>query len=333
MNLVTVSLTDGALACLACGVAVQHPQAESVQKLQPVEREHPPGEPRGRLATAAPPEVAVTLCPTCAVTHSRAVALVVEHPRVAQRIGSRSVAMHRIVSALDALAALAALGTRVQSADALTRTDDDLVGLLAHLSSPGASARWSFRFAPVTERGADPSAAALSPWGHLTEVQAGVLRDAYAALLASRIEPRPVAPPPFVDGDDEVPAPRGCLMCGIGAVVSGTRDVWAVAAPTPSALGGHGAERVRGYLCPLCADAVREAESIGPTAMERALLTHLQVRSGRMSALELVGLRGWAITGRRQPNPTPWAHVAGLADLADELRTTSCPPHDQGFCG
>jgi hypothetical protein len=262
----------------------------------------------------------MTRCPTCAARLAQARSLAHEHSRVAYAIGSESIAVHRIVSALDALAALASLSPDAHRLGAV-ESDGDLRTLLANVASAGAMACWGSRFAPVLMRGADPASAAVAPWGHLTDENAGLLRDAAARLLRAQVEartaPRAYAPPLLAD-DDETPTPRGCLLCGVGSVLSHRPDVWAVAAPPPSSIGGRGPERVRGYLCPPCADAVAEEGAIGPTAMERALLAHLGVPSGRLSAYDLVGLEGWAARPR-SVNEKPWAHLAGLDALRDEL--------------
>lgn len=57
--------------------------------------------------------------------------------------------------------------------------------------------------------------------------------------------------------------------------------------------------------------------------MERALLTHLGVGRRSPAAVNLVGLAAWCTLTPppSEPNALPWAHLGGLAALADELRT------------
>jgi len=90
---------------------------------------------------------------------------------------------------------------------------------------------------------------------------------------------------------------------------------------------GQAVERTEGRVRRLwareSAPAVLAAGSIGPTAMERALLAHLGAGRRSPAAVDLVGLVAWcALTPPpSEPNALPWAHLGWLAALADELRT------------
>jgi hypothetical protein len=313
----TMTLPADHLACLVCGVAVASPPEAERVALSVWGRADTPFLPHVK-ANAPPSEVMMTRCAACIGVHERARAVLASHPRVEWAIGT--VALHQLECALDALDALAAQPGRMLSGrvEALTESDAAVRALLTALTTPGAMARWAARFAPVTLRDAAPDSAATSRWAHLSDGHVKALRDGYAALLRARIQvPGPVRPP---DG-------AGCLLCGIGSVQvvpSRAHEAWTWRRVRPSVLGGKaGPEPVDGYLCPACVRAVVAVGSIGPTAMERALLAHLGVGQRSLSATELVGLVAWcAVTPRpSEPNARPWEHVAGLAALADELRT------------
>lgn len=152
--------------------------------------------------------------------------------------------------------------------------------------------------------------------------------EGYGALLAERVQvPHPTRPP----GD----GPRGCLLCGVAAVLAlprEARDAWRPVSASASALGAASGSRLHGHLCPACSTAVDAAGALGPTALEGALFAHLApdaaARLGPYSTVEVVGVRGWGAfvadahrAGRPTPAPnaTPWAHAGDLAALTAAL--------------
>lgn len=299
-----LSLPEGFLSCLVCGVAVQGQGAEREEVIV-LGRVGYPHNPASRTIL-----LEMARCPACTELRERAGALLDEHPRVARAIGSREIALHRVDVTLGALDAIGAGPKHV-------RSDKDLWTLLNAMAEPGTAARWVARFSPMMARGATPTTCSAARWGHVSPEVRGTLRDAYGTFLRAVTErPGHVRPP---DGG-------GCLFCGVGSVEarpSRADEAWHRASALPSALGGQGPERLTGYLCPACERSVVAVGSIGPTAMERALLAHLGVGRRSPAAVNLAGLAAWCTLTPppSEPNPTPWAHIGGLAALADELRT------------
>jgi len=301
LPLVTVALEVGRLACLACGVGVPGPH-DVVTSFHSTERL--------RLVSER-----MTRCLACAANETTAEAILAEHPAVERSIGGHSVAVYRVASALDALAALHSHGVRTLPLSMLTEDDRAVKMLIALLLPVGAAARWSSRFAPVLAKDATRGTAVLRPWGHLDAPVVQALRDGYAALLRARVtRPRPIPPP--ADG------PRGCLLCGVATVrAMPSADVWTPVKVNVAALGGQPRpEPLPGYLCPPCSHAADEAGGIGPTAMERSLLDHLGV--GRsLAATDLVGVIGWCADPKHpEPSQTPWEHLGDQTALVEAIR-------------
>lgn len=294
-------LPDGYLPCLSCGVAVAGDGAER-ERVTALGRAGYPKTPSNRMVV-----IEMTRCPDCAALRERARALLEEHPRVSRAIGSHEIAVHRVECALVGVQVLGARLGQLGS-------DKALPLLLSAMVAPGASARWAARFAPVVLEGSATGTCGAARWSHVSTETVAALRDAYGAYLRALTE-RPAALRP--------PDGNGCLFCGIGSVTappSHSPEVWHRCSALPSALGGQGAERLAGYLCPTCWSAVEEVGSMGPSAMERALLMHLGV--GRtLAPVALVALVAWGVQRAPQAaNRRPWEHVPNLAALADELR-------------
>jgi hypothetical protein len=178
------------------------------------------------------------------------------------------------------------------------------------------------------------------------------LRQAYASLLRERVARNapavPIPPPRVAYLTFEIPIERGCLFCGVShkmvpAVVvareglqSVARDLWTPKRTGTQRLGGQPSpQQLSGHLCRVCADAVEHVHSVGPSALERALVVALvPEKLGRLSwgNLRVDGLIGWAVlvTRARQqnppaPDPAPnsrsWEHLADISEMSDELRT------------
>ena len=136
-------------------------------------------------------------------------------------------------------------------------------------------------------------------------------------------------------------------MCGVAAqLVSAatvaregreqiTRDLWVAKRVSTEQLGGRrSVQRLSGYLCRICADAAAHVGSMGPSALERALVAHLAPRGlPRLGYGNLIvdGLVGWgALSARAQqrsspsqpapkPNTSPWQHLGDLEALSTQL--------------
>lgn len=296
-------LPEGHLACLACGVAVPPPHAHTEVLTAYGPRE---GEPLTQGALRAERRITFTRCASCQETYERAHDLMDTYPRVGQAIGSRSIAEHRVSLALLALDALARPAPSI--------SEHHLRLLLGHLLPACGGLLWSSRYVPLWGRDAGTRQAAAQRWAHVHPETRSVLAEAYGALLRARIEaPRPV----------HHPEGGGCLLCGVGAVMAlPSQSAWTPKTTSPSSIGGRGPERLSGYLCPACTGAVAEAGSTGPSAMEKALLRHLQVPRRSLAPVELVGLVGWGALGdEARPNSSPWEHLGPLERIADAARS------------
>lgn len=305
------ALPDGHLACLACGVAAE-PVGPVVWATS-----------MGREGT--PPTVAsqesrtgFTTCPACAALDVRAAALVAANPRLARQIGDERTAAYRVVCALYALAVL-------HGPDAAVAAEHELGLLLRHLTVPGAQARWLARFSPVMTADASPTTCSPAPWAHVQDKQG--LHTGYGAVLRERTA---AAAPPV---DLAPPGPlAGCLMCGVGSLrvpavavaraggyEAATRAVWTAKRARPESLGGRPEPQpVSGDLCPACCDAAEQSGALGWQALERAVAEHLrrtgQAEQARRLRADSPGIVAWAVSGRQEPNGTPWEHLGALLD-------------------
>ena len=319
-----VRLPEGFLACAGCGVAVavDSPGTEVVRALA-LRREGTPNTVGGQEV-----EVELAVCRTCRALRRHALALARAHPRLTKRIGSQEVAADRLLNALYAVA----VSRGADAALTLEVGEVELHALLAHLTVPGAQARWLARFSPVLAKDANPSTCSPYPWAHVKVGARAALRSAHAAVLRERV----AAGAPPVDLSPPGPL-AGCLVCGVASVRvtalevarAGGREaaalgVWTGMRALPQALGGRpGPEPLSGDLCPACAAAVQAVGSVGPSAMERSLTAHLRatgreqegsrLRSGEVSGLVTWGALVDAAQRRGQPAPEansrPWDHV------------------------
>ncbi|MGR0219517.1 hypothetical protein [Agromyces sp. ZXT2-6] len=296
----TVPLGADDLACLACGQVVPAPHTERVDF---------DGWHRATRDNPRPPAartITLTRCDRCRKVHDRAATRLDAYPRVQAHMGSRSIGLHRVEAALNALDAI--------RRDLPIHTDGSLRLLIEHMTATGVAARWASRFSPVRTKDARDAEAASQPWGHLTDWQWTDLRKAFAGLLNARVE-RPLRYGPPIGG--------GCMLCGVGtisALPSQAAGLWTPATASPTAIGGRPTpERLASYLCPTCERAREEIGAIGPTTMERSIMLHLDVRRRSLTATELVGLVGWLASGVDEPNARAWQHVPNIESLANEL--------------
>ncbi len=172
-------------------------------------------------------------------------------------------------------------------------------------------------------------------WAHLDEEVLASLRAAMARVLAERLAltrpPVRVAPPRVLTISGETAWPGRCLVCGtdhidmpavqvldLGGSTATARKIW-----TRHTLStGRGPERLAGYCCPRCEEAIRAAGNvIGPTAYDVALTAHLGLRTGTVAAGMYFVRAVPAWQTRRHLDGTPWSHYrrAELDDLRGEI--------------
>jgi hypothetical protein len=266
-------------------------------------------------------------------------------PDAGQRVARAAVGC-----ALDALS-FTAPGTVEQMA---FLDPEGLAALVRHLAQPGAQARWVSRFVPIIAPEADPNTCAPYPFGHLMIGQRQTLRKAYAALLRERVArnapPVKVPPPRVIDraytASALVVVEGGCMICGVGhqkvdaavaareGLANVARDLWTPKRTGSQQLGGRpSANQLSGHLCRVCADAVEHVHAMGPSAMERALLTALAPEKvgllpyGQFSVNGLVGWGALVAHARQtelpepdpKPNERPWEHLGDLPALSERL--------------
>jgi hypothetical protein len=344
-----VKLPPGYLACLSCGVAVPYPVDE-----QDVVRVNCYGkEGKWQPSTALPTVVAFTRCADCSRRHELAVRVVAETNNLSHRFRPDS-AVKWLSCALDGLAVLGQGPAPIANPNPSELTEDEAVRLIAHLSTPGTAARWETRLVPYSAPDANAHTCSKSPWAHVKMGQRSALRDGYAAMLRRRvaanappvkISPPTLTAPPGAAGN-EVAVNSGCMFCGVGyqlmsadqvEQVHGTqhaaRELWKLKRATAQVLGGKiSPQMLVGHLCVLCNEAVTHTGALGPSALERALVSALWPEGlGRLpyGNFEVNGLIGWgALVARARqhpsatdpkPNSQPWEHLGELTVLSSEI--------------
>ena len=325
------------LACLWCGIAVfQGAGSVPVTIAEAFSREdQPPRAPRPTTAPIWSLATELGQCPACQARGELAGTLLKAHPAIQRRIGGASVALHQVKCALHGLAVLG----HYSAAPALPEAV--LMSVLRHLSGPGAEARWQSKFSPVLRADARPDSCGPFPWSHVRGVLRLHLRDAYGAVLADRVARSAtdvlVSPPEPEAATAAVVVGGACLLCGTASVTlpaatvlalggrqTAKHSVWQPLTTTPGSLGGPASpDRIAGYACPDCADALESEGAVGPSAMERALIAHLRSSGRDDDAMKLLSvnvehLAGWgaiAYAARRRGEPAPaadrvgWSHI------------------------
>lgn len=281
-----IPLPVGHLACEVCGVAV--PVDVFAEVVEP------------RKTRRAP----YSRCPDCRALHQRAVNLAEEHPFLYSRLGV-PVVVDRIEWTLWGLAVI---GQTLRPGDVgvmLTR----LYGLGQKASFRGSTER--------ARRECSPYA-----WAHVGLSERAALRAAFGAALRDRLalrqEPLVISCPS-----------NACLMCGVpeitypaigvsrrGGVGATQLALWRAVTVNRTALGGTPSpERVEGYVCPACAQAIDETGGIGWRARAAAVLAHVSRTSPLQEAERLRSmlesdfpprLPAWGAS-HRVPCPKPWA--------------------------
>lgn len=256
-------------------------------------------------------------CGSCRDRHEFAELLVMG------RLGGRdgTTTTDRLGAALDGLAVLG---------KPMPKLGDNIGAILRHMTPPGANTRWAARYAPLWTKGAKSDQTNTEAWGHLSEEQMQVLRDAYGKVLAERVAknapPVEIAPPQPSQGAGEA-VRGGCLFCGVSAVTASAQRVviqggieavraavWTEKSVSMGALGSKTSHPVRGHLCPACMESVSEVGSVGMSSIERAFTRHMR-GSGRGNELPhlgpddyLDGLNAWCTTGQPATRD-PWSHI------------------------
>lgn len=297
-------LGAGELACAGCGIGIRSTVIEQV-------------------STSFGTVIVTTLsrCSVCSDRVHSAEELAQAHPAVVGRLGSIEYAISVIEASLGALDALAFSPTESLE---MVRSDRLLRLATQYLPRAGSAARWSARFAPTIVFGADPEAASVARWSHLSEKELNDLRTAFASFLKARID-GPVAVRPPADGA------AGCLLCGLGSLTvmrSQANNAWgSICQAETHTLGGRPRpEPAVGYLCPVCRRAAEGVGSLGPTAAEVALIDYLGVRM-RIEGVQLPLFRAWiGLPEGSSSNETPWAHIADLSRLRARLELANRGP-------
>ena len=337
-----VRLQAGFLACRTCGVAVQRTSGVD-QEIQVTSSGYAVEGMAAMTQAAAsaqrPRQLTFALCPLHRRTEELAEGLV-QSP-------ANPLALHQVTTALDALSFVAP--DRVEHMAYLDR--EGVTVLVRHLSRLGIDARWVSRFVPSMMVEANPNSCAPYAWGHVMPGMRQQLRTGYANLLRERVAknapPVKITPPRVRDQANNamIPIAGGCMFCGIGHQKAPAtevaqegreyvaRDLWTPKRVGLQQLGGAiSPEMLSGYLCHSCNDVVEHVGAMGPTALERALVTAV-VPEGLdklgWNQLRVNGLIGWGAAcasllrrGEPQPPPnrTPWAHLPDLEALTEQLR-------------
>lgn len=292
--------------CASCGIAVDGPFArEEVDELEV------------QVTVQQVITINVVRCATCAAIRERAEALLREHPSERARIGSQSIATHRLECALDALDAVSAPPEQVAK---ITASSADIRSLIAYLAVPGGTARWAAHVMLLRPRQSAPA----ERWEHLSGAERAELREALAALLRARVEaPRPYACP----SDTGLP---GCLLCGVGTVLAlpstAEHGLWVEMSADSASLGGPARpDSIDGYVCLTCDAAIDSAGAVGQTAMTLSVLRLLGVPPGLKYFDDLAGVVGWATLRGEPPNVKPWEHL-DLSELREAAAKLTARP-------
>lgn len=303
-----VPLPEGQIACASCGVVTAF-DAGSVTEHAIMHRAGEPVPPvpvdeRGWPLPVRLPSISLGLCQACEGRRALAARIVDTHPRLRERIGQRSIGVHRVAIALDALAVVG----RPLEADAPDRFNDRQLGAMIELLGPiGAACRWASRFAPVMQRGARKDTAASEPWMHVdADLRAEAQRQAVEWMVARREDPV------------TVPCPTsGCVMCGASEITVpfyAKATTWSPLRLSTSQSSSPGLRGwTSGHTCPACSAALVEAGGApGVGALTIAVLDHVDpggmMRRRAPHEPVLIGVIPW--TASLAPaSPVPWAHI------------------------
>lgn len=345
---IPIRLQEGFLSCRTCGVAVQRTsdvtdeiRVEASAYADESASVRVPQNPLKIIEARKRPRVTMTfaLCPTCRQADELA-------EQLSGDPATRSPWARTLVG--GAMDALSFLNPKLITSGEIANFDHlSLRALVRHLGQLGAQARWASRD-EVDSKTCNPRG-----FAHLMPGARHGLRTAYALWLKERAARHAAAikisPPPVTDtrsGSAQlIIIESGCLICGIATQtmpaaevaqlgrMTAARQIWKPKRVGATQLGAQSSVEVSGYLCKVCANAVDHVHSIGPSALERSLTSHLcPDLVGKLDGWNQVtmsGLIGYGALVARdhrgdpptrsapKGNTSAWEHLPG--DL-DELR-------------
>lgn len=324
--------TEPGLPCRDCGALVAAGEGP-IETVTATERERVlpvrSSEPVIRTEEILPFEIQLSQCSRCRARNRAAADLVDEYPSLSRSLGDRwyaTLAFEAMLLVPDVI------GMDWRS---IVKGGQKSVRVaMAHFRPLGGAARWSSLVTPVIRH--DATQPTRTRWRHLSEELVDRFRDAYGEMLADLTDGPRIVPPP--EGNEFRTALRGCLLCGVGTATAMRNQASFVWGPLrgadPGLLGGQRLPHdIYGYLCPTCARAVASVgPGIGPTGMEKALFAFLEIAPPELAedkvaefgrtTVQVSHLRAWcALPAGTPPNVTPWAHVSGLGELAEGLRS------------
>lgn len=320
-----VPLPSGALPCLVCGIAVDTTDPDRAADLVTFARYDAHGNmPQPGTPAADRLALTFTTCDGCRTRHALAEQIIDAHPALRQRIGQRSIAVHRISIALDALALLEKPMTATTAA---ALNDRQIVALIDLLGPVGSAARWASRFSPITVAGARTDTAAAAPFAHVGVELLAEARYQGGQWLAAKREDKVKVPCPSPSGK-----PTGCAMCGLAAVTVpyyAKAGAWTEQRAALTQRGGS-----IGHTCPPCTDAIAQAGGPGPTALRTAVLEFVdpgrRLRRRAPHDPMLQGLVPWAASGTAPSRSGERFAYLGTG-LADVRRIVQSGDYDGGL--
>jgi hypothetical protein len=344
-----IRLQDHFLACQVCGVAVRIDSEEDMIPMEAsayAEESEPIKAPQNPIrAIEDHPRVTMsfTLCATCRKADELAEQLsgdpATRNPWGRQLLGG-------------AFDALLFLNPKLITSGEVANLDHlSAKALVRHLGQLGLQARWA------TRDEVDPQTCNPHRFAHVKIGQRAELRTGYALWIRERAARHAsaikISPPPVTDvrsGSAQlIIIQAGCLICGVATQtmpavevaqhgrMTVAREIWRPLRTHATQLGGgQSALELSGYLCKVCAGAVDHVHSIGPSALERSLTSHLcPDLVGKLDGWNQVtmsGLVGWAaLVARAQqgsssgppapkPNAVAFEHVGDLSEVRKQLR-------------
>jgi hypothetical protein len=310
-----VPLPSGSLACADCGSLASGSVVEKVisfTKLAPIGGgEYTTKEHGGAVFEFG-------LCPMHTARRASATELLRVHNKgVRHALGDWKYATELFDGAM---VALELMGASAADVDALVATDRLMLKIARELGPLGQRARWAGRFQPPTRPDADSRIYWSEPWEFedrqaIEPIRAGVER------LLHEVAEVPVLMPPPDDG-----TPRGCLVCGVGAISvrpSEAAQAWGPIRRMPlAALGGRDGAVVEGRLCPEDSNLLGEPPVWSISILDKSLMRFLGAPAN--SEYEFDNARAWAVDlPNAKPSSERFAYLG--ADNLAELRSQLTP--------
>lgn len=293
----TETITYTVIPCGTCGLMVHNPEETYTVTSGASEIEH-----AGRRMTEPimfrAKETELTTCSDCSDLREQADAITGQF-----RGASRSSVRDQV---RDVVAALAAVGLTVPT----IRDKTGLSRLLHNMVPASARITYVSRVAPTITL-ESKAHAGTRRWEHVSDEQRDWIKTAFAAMLRAR-----------VGSPQQVPCPSGgCMFCGVHSIKAKPAQadqVWREAATTRGNLGARRkrSRKVAGHLCSPCAQAREDVGVWGPTAVETAILRHLDRKFGLNTPA--LNAPAWGALTDAEPNSEPWSHL-DLDDLTEKL--------------